>query len=111
MKAAESSHTAHLDTREARTIAHYSYDFAQQIHYPYDCQQTGPEYFKTARKCGLFGVCDDGPNKLVLYLIDEAENPGKGADCVISLVHHYIETFGKREKCLYLHADNCVRTE
>ena len=29
-------------------IAHYSYDFAQQIHFPYDSQQTGPEYFKTA---------------------------------------------------------------
>ena len=79
-------------------IAHYSYDFAQQIHFPYE----------TARKCGLFGVCNDGNNKHVLYLIDEAENPGKGADCVISLVHHYIESYGHGEKCLYLHADNCV---
>lgn len=25
---------------------HYSFDFAQQAHYPYDAQQTGPEYFK-----------------------------------------------------------------
>ena len=40
-------------------VAHYSYDFAQQIHYPFSAQQTGPEYFKTARKCGLFGVCND----------------------------------------------------
>ena len=69
-------------------IAHYSYDFAQQIHFPYDSQQTEPEYFKTAHKCGLFRVSDNGKWQMVLYLIDEAENPGKGADCVISLLHH-----------------------
>ena len=40
-----------------------------------------------ARKCGLFGVCNGGNNRQVLYLIDEAEYPGKGADCVISSVH------------------------
>ena len=89
-------------------IAHYSYDFAQQIHYPYDAQQTGPEYFKTARKCGLFGVCNDGKQQLVLYLIDEAVNPGKGADCVISLLHHHLDQYGQGEQCVYLHADNCV---
>lgn len=85
------------------------YDFAQHIHYPYDSQQTGPEYFKTAIKCGLFGVCNDGNNKQVLYLIDEGENPGKGADFVISLVHHYIVNYGNGKKRVYLHADNCVR--
>ena len=78
------------------------------LHSRFIIPMTGPEYFKTARKCGLFGVCNDGSNKQVLYLIDEAENPGKGADCVISLVHHYIENYCNSEKCLYLHADNCV---
>ena len=58
----------------------------------------GPEYFKTARKSGLFGVCNDSNNKQVLYLIDEPENSGKGANCVISLVHHYIENYGDGEK-------------
>jgi len=24
---------------------HYSYDFAQQVHFPFDCQQSGPAYF------------------------------------------------------------------
>ena len=28
------------------------------------------------------------------YLIDEAENPGKGADCIVSLLHHYLEKYG-----------------
>ena len=32
---------------------HYSYDYAQQLHYPVNAQQAGPEYFKTARKCNL----------------------------------------------------------
>ena len=92
---------------ETPHLAHYSFDFAQQIHFPYNSQQTGPEYFKTARKCGLFGTCNDGQKQMVLYLIDEADNPGKGADCVISLLHHYLETHGCSEKVAYLHADNC----
>ena len=87
---------------------HYSFNFAQQVHYPYDAQQTGPEYFKAARKCGIFGVCNDGKNSQVCYLIDEAENPGKGADCVISMIDHYFTVHGCQEKDVKLHADNCV---
>ena len=90
------------------TLGHYSYDFAQQVHFPFSSQQTGPEFFKTARKCAIFGVCNDGKSQQVNYLIDEAENPGKGADCVISLVHHYLEKHGCKEKSLNLHADNCT---
>ena len=90
------------------TVAHYSFDFAQQVFYPYDAQQTGPEYFKAARKCGVFGVCNDGKNIQIFYLIDEAENPGKGADCVISILHHFFSTHGMKEKHVKLHADNCV---
>ena len=89
-------------------IGHYLYDFAQQVHYPFNAQQTGPEYFKTARKCGLFGVCNDGKREQVNYLIDEAQNPGKGADCVISPVDHYLETHSSKEEVIYLHADNCT---
>ena len=28
---------------------HYSFDFAQQVHYPHNPLQPGPMYFKTAR--------------------------------------------------------------
>ena len=35
---------------------HYSFDFAQQVHYPHNPLQPGPMYFKTARKCAVFGV-------------------------------------------------------
>ena len=34
----------------------YSFDHAQQIHYPSNPLQPGPLYFKTPRKCGVFGV-------------------------------------------------------
>lgn len=35
---------------------HISFDFAQQIHLPFDSQQVGPIYFLTGYKVGLFGV-------------------------------------------------------
>ena len=31
-------------------LAHYSWDFAQQLHYPFEDQQVGPIFFKTPRK-------------------------------------------------------------
>ena len=79
---------------------HITRTTSQQVHFPFSAQQTGPEYFKTARKCGIFGVCNDGDNTQVTYLIDEAENPGKGADGVNSLLHHYLEIHGAGEKCV-----------
>lgn len=39
---------------------HYSFDYAQQIHYPHYSQQVGPLFFKTPRKCQCFGVCAEG---------------------------------------------------
>ena len=72
-----------------------------------DTQQTGPEYYKVSRY-SIFGVCNDGSGQQVTYVIDEAENPDKGADCVISLLHHFFETHSKGESHVYLHADNCT---
>ena len=105
---AETTWTAHLETQEPVDTMHYSYDFAQQVHFPFDSQQTGPAYFKTACKCGIFGVVCEGKAQQVNYLIDEAENPGKGADYTISLVHHYLEKYGCDEKNVRFHADNCT---
>ena len=53
-------------------------------------------------------MSNDGKSQHVNYLIDEAENSGKGADCVISLVHHYLGKYGYKERAIYLHADNCI---
>ena len=42
------------------------------------------------------------------YLIDEADDIGKGANATISLIHHYLHAHGLKERNLLLHADNCV---
>ena len=87
---------------------HISWDYAQQLHYLSDPFQPGPMYFKAARKCGVFGVCNDALNFQVNYLIDEIVNTGKGANGTISYVHHYLEKYGIGATCLLIHADNCV---
>lgn len=42
------------------------------------------------------------------YLIDEAVATGKGANTVVSLLHHFLANHGLGETDLSLHADNCV---
>ncbi|XP_035826079.1 uncharacterized protein LOC106011983 [Aplysia californica] len=88
-------------------VVHYSFDFAQQVQYPSNPLQPGPIYFKTPRKCGLFGIHCEALSKQINYLIDEACSPGKGADCVISLLHHFLSNYGLGEQDLHIHADNC----
>ena len=67
----------------------------------------GPIYFKTPRKCQLFGIHVEGLSRQVNYLIDESVSCGKGANAVISLLHHFLTNFAIGEKHLRLHADNC----
>ena len=91
----------------ASITAHYSFDMAQQVHYPADPFQPGPFYFLTPRKCGIFGVvCEQIPRQ-TNYLIDEAMSTGKGANSIISLLHHYLAVHGLGERKAHLHADNC----
>jgi hypothetical protein len=94
--------------RRAGLIMHYSWDFAQHIHYPYEDHQVGPIYFKSPRVAQLFGVCCEALPQQVNYLIDEADFPDKGADTVISLLDHYFEHHGLKEDHALLSADNCV---
>ncbi|XP_052805759.1 uncharacterized protein LOC128235083 [Mya arenaria] len=86
---------------------HYSWDFAQQVHIPHHSQQVGPLYFKTARRCEVFGVCCEGSEKQVFYLGDEGVAPGKGANTVVSYLHHYLENYGLGEEHAQFHFDNC----
>ena len=86
---------------------HYSFDYAQQVHYPANPQQPGPIYFLTPRKCGIFGVCCEGVRQQVNYLIDEGMCSSKGSNSVISYLHHYFDQYGLREKHVELHCDNC----
>ncbi|XP_067940260.1 uncharacterized protein [Watersipora subatra] len=88
-------------------VAHYGFDYAQQVHYPANPQQPGPLYFKTTRMCALFGVvCDTFPAQ-VNYLIDETACSTKGANSVISYIHQYLETYCLDEEKALFHADNC----
>ena len=87
---------------------HYSFDFCQQVFYPYSPQQRGKEYFKSARKCNIFGVCTETLQKQVYFLIDESESIGKGARTVISLLDAFFEIYGAGEREINLHADNCT---
>ena len=86
---------------------HYSYDYAQQLHYPSNPYQPGPIYFKTPRKCGLFGVCCEAIPRQVNFLIDESVLTGKGANSTISYVHYFFERYGLGETHAQVHADNC----
>jgi hypothetical protein len=89
-------------------VMHYSWDFAQQLHYPYEDQQVGPIYFKTPRRAQLFGVCCEAVPNQVNYLIDEADFTDKNANTVITLLDHYFSTYGFGEKHATLSADNCI---
>src|SRR5688572_16746690 len=73
----------------------------------YNTIQPGPIFFRTPRKCGIFGIMAEGLPKQVNYLIDEAVSCGKGANVVISLIHHYFKNYGLGEKTVILNADNC----
>ena len=97
-----------LPSGSGPACVHYSFDFAQQVHYPHNPFQPGPMYFKTARKCGIFGVCCEGVPRQVNYLLNEAIDVGKGANTVISLLHHFLQHHGLGEVELCLHADNCT---
>ena len=76
--------------------------------YPDDPMQPRPIYFLVQRHCGLFGVHAEGMSSQVNYLVDEAASTGKGANCVISYLHHYLAQFGMSEKDRHLHVDNCA---
>ena len=107
-KAEATSNPQQSDNACSPTTMHYSYDYAQQVHFPYSPQQTGPEYFRTARKSGIFGVCCEPRSFQVNYLIDEVQDVGKGADATLSLLHNFLSTHSLNEQVVQLHADNCV---
>ncbi|XP_038055787.1 uncharacterized protein LOC119727794, partial [Patiria miniata] len=90
-----------------RGTAHYSFDFAQQVHYPHNPNQPGPMYFLCPRKCGIFGVCCEGIPEQVNYLVDEGMSSSKGSNAVLSYLHHFFLHYGLGEENVELHCDNC----
>ena len=87
---------------------HVSFDYAQQIHFPSSPQQVGPLYFFTPRKCQIFGICNEAREEQINYLIDENDITGKGANTVISMLHHYLDAYITPSQDVLLHADNAV---
>ena len=86
---------------------HYSFDYAQQVHFPSDPLQPGPIYFLTPRKCTVFGVNCEALPRQINFLTDEAGDCGKGANAVVSRLHYFFENHGLGEREVHLHADNC----
>lgn len=91
-----------------------SFDAAQQVHIPSNPLQAGEAFFKTARKVGIFGVMDEFHLNGNIYVIDESDVIGKGANHTIFLANHTIvEKYNEKLNLsppteLILVADNCV---
>lgn len=84
----------------------YSFDHAQIVHdlSKSNHLQPGPMYFKTVQKCEMFGICCEGSRIQVNYRINEGESTGKGANSIISYLHHFSEVYGVGEQHLQLQA-------
>ena len=50
----------------------------------------------------------EGIPRQVNYQTDESGDCGKGANVVVSQLHHFFETHGLGETEVFLHADNCT---
>ena len=79
--------------------AHYSFDYAQQVHFPSDPLQLGPIYFLTPRKCTVFGVNCEALPRQVNFLTDEVADYGKGANAVVIISSRIMVL--ERRKCTY----------
>lgn len=96
---------------------HYTFDFSQALSIPHHARQEGPLYFLTPRKVQLFGVAIEGQHHQINYLIDEDQGIGengagiKGANGVVSMLHHCLTTYGSGEKSCVIHCDNCAGTD
>lgn len=81
------------------SVMHYSFDYSQiHFHFPFNAQP-GPIFFKTPRKFSILGVSCEPTSIQVNYLINEANDVGKGANATVSLVHHFFaKPWPEREK-------------
>ena len=105
----ELPHDFTLGQHAARSFAgkcHYSFDFAQQVHYPSDPLQSGPIYFKCPQKCSLFGVACEAFPRQVNFLLDKSVHTGKEANTVVSMLHYFFDHYGVGKCDVHLRADN-----
>ena len=86
--------------------AHYSYDWAQNVHVPHSDQQVSKIYYLSPRKVHLFGIQDEAVREQINYVLDEDEIIGKGPNGTLSLVFDGIKKLNKGEKHLKVTCDN-----
>ena len=65
--------------------AHYSYDWAQNVHVPQSDQQVSKIYYLSPRKVHLFGIQDEAVREQINYVLDEDEIIGKGPNGTLSM--------------------------
>ena len=82
----------------------YSFDHAQLVYFLIQSTPAGTCVFQNGT-CEIFGICCEGSHSQVNYLIDGGESIGKGANSIISYLHHYLEVYGVGEQHLQLKAD------
>jgi hypothetical protein len=58
--------------------AHYSYDWAQNVHVPHLDQQVSKIYYLSPCKVHLFGIQDEAVREQINYVLNEDEIIGKG---------------------------------
>jgi len=91
---------------------HYTFDFAQSVNVPLLLRQPGTYFFKKRLPLRIFGVSCETQKTQMNYVLPEGHYPaekrgkGKGSNLVISLLHHFLETYNP-SKHIRLHADNC----
>jgi len=86
--------------------AHYSYDWAQNVHVPHSDQQVSKIYYLSPRKVHLFGIQDEAVREQINYVLDEDEIIGKGPNGTLSMVFDGIKRLNKGEKDLKITCDN-----
>ena len=87
-------------------VEHIGIDYGQSIGVPSTTDQLGGTFYLQMRNFLLFGVCSALENTQYCYTYDERE-AGKGANEVISFLHHFLATRKIQTPNIRIHADNC----
>ena len=82
--------------------AHYSYDWAQNVHVPHSDQQVSKIYYLSPRKVHLFGIQDEAVREQINYVLDEDEIIGKGPNGTLSMVFDGIKRLNRGKKLLVI---------
>lgn len=100
------SYRERAKTENQSSLFVISFDYAQNVGYPSSPQQVGSAYFKSTRKCSLFGINNEATHVQINITIDKEDKTEKGANGVISMLHYYLTN--NEPENLVLFGDNCV---